>query len=127
MLVHTYRICEEEYTEKLTKAKAIRKHCLGCCSGSQGEVAKCAIIHCPLFPFRFGNEKGLQRMEHLEEGYIDPDAEKYTENPEEVSEETKTEDPEEVSEETKTEDPEEIPVKKKRKIRIKNKKIKTHT
>jgi hypothetical protein len=81
---HTYKVCDEESTEVLTKAKAIRKHCLDCCSGYQGEVAKCTCPTCPLFPFRFGNEKGLERMEHLQEGYIDPEKEKDNEPEEEV-------------------------------------------
>lgn len=72
-LTHTYKICEDEFTETLTKAKAIRKHCLDCSSGFQGEVAKCRCIKCALFPFRFGNEKGLSRVDHLKEGYVDPD------------------------------------------------------
>lgn len=72
---HTYKICEDEFTKVLTKAKAIRAHCLDCCSGYQGEVAKCTVPSCPLFPFRFGNEKGLQRMNHLKEGYKDEEDE----------------------------------------------------
>lgn len=70
---HTFKVCEDEFTETLTKARAIRKHCLDCCSGYQGEVAKCNCPKCALFPFRFGNEKGLDRMDHLKEGYRDPE------------------------------------------------------
>lgn len=34
--------------------QAIRAHCLGCCSGSQQEVAKCMQLNCPSWDFRMG-------------------------------------------------------------------------
>jgi len=48
-------------TRTLTKAKAIRMHCMSCCCWQQSEVAKCVSYDCVLYPFRFGNEKGLER------------------------------------------------------------------
>ncbi|GAG61678.1 unnamed protein product [marine sediment metagenome] len=38
----------------LSPLKAIRANCLDCSGGSQGEVDKCVIPDCPLFPYRFG-------------------------------------------------------------------------
>lgn len=94
---HTYRICEEEFTKIITKAKAIRAKCLDCSSGYQGEVYKCTVPTCPLFPFRFGNEKGLERMEHLKEGYVDPELEdEKTEESEPVEKSEKQEPKEET-------------------------------
>lgn len=40
--------------DTLSRAKAIRKFCLGCCCGSAAEVRKCGIDDCPLHEFRFG-------------------------------------------------------------------------
>jgi hypothetical protein len=41
--------------KKLTPLRAIRAKCLDCSAGSPGEVRKCHIEDCPLFPFRFGH------------------------------------------------------------------------
>lgn len=58
-VIHTYLTKEGESTEKLTKARAIRKYCLMCGGWSFKEVEECTATKCPLYPFRFGNEKGL--------------------------------------------------------------------
>ncbi len=34
--------------------KAIRANCLDCCGGSEGEVRKCVVTACPLWPLRMG-------------------------------------------------------------------------
>lgn len=41
-------------TTKKDVLKAIRKKCLGCCSGSYSMVRNCQDEGCGLFPFRFG-------------------------------------------------------------------------
>jgi len=33
---------------------AIRAKCLDCCCWQPGEVSKCTAVHCPLWPFRNG-------------------------------------------------------------------------
>jgi len=37
-----------------SRRQAIRKYCLWCCNGSQGEVRHCAAKGCPLWPLRYG-------------------------------------------------------------------------
>lgn len=114
---HTYKICEETITKVLTKAKAIRAKCLDCSSGYQGEVSKCTMPYCPLFPFRFGNEKGLERTEHLQEGYVDPEKETYDdEKAVEVEDEIDDEMDEDDGKEEQKEEPKPI---KRRRIRKK--------
>ena len=42
--------------------KSIRKHCLECSGQSPKEVRLCLITHCPLYPYRMGenpNRKGV--------------------------------------------------------------------
>jgi hypothetical protein len=34
---------------------AIRAKCLDCCCWQPGEVAQCTAVHCPLWPFRMGD------------------------------------------------------------------------
>jgi hypothetical protein len=38
-----------------TPLKAVRLHCLSCCSGSANEVRLCPAKSCPLWPFRHGH------------------------------------------------------------------------
>ena len=45
---------QETGLEQLSRGKAIRAKCLDCCCGSPSEVARCHIVKCPLWPFRFG-------------------------------------------------------------------------
>ena len=59
---HTFEVKDGEETRVLTKAKAIRFKCLSCCGFQPSEVTKCFCVTCPLFPFRFGNEKGLDAI-----------------------------------------------------------------
>lgn len=35
-------------------SKAIRTYCLQCGGGQPSEVRDCHIMHCPLWPYRFG-------------------------------------------------------------------------
>lgn len=63
---HTFIVKEGTETRVITKAKAIRLHCLDCGGWQPGEVAKCTCHTCALYPFRFGNEKGLERIYHDE-------------------------------------------------------------
>ncbi len=34
--------------------KAIRRKCIDCSAGCAGEVERCELTHCPLWPFRLG-------------------------------------------------------------------------
>ena len=43
--------------KRITRGKAIRLKCLDCCCGNSGEVRRCELRKCPLWPFRMGNEK----------------------------------------------------------------------
>ena len=36
--------------------KAIRRKCLDCCNGQPGEVKKCTVVSCELFPLRMGGK-----------------------------------------------------------------------
>ena len=42
--------------ERITRGKAIRLKCLGCCCGSAMEVRLCAAQGCPLWRYRLGKE-----------------------------------------------------------------------
>ena len=43
----------------MTRAEAIRRHCLDCCAGdSRLDVTLCVTFHCPLWPFRTGFSPG---------------------------------------------------------------------
>lgn len=46
---------------RISRGKAIRAKCLDCCGGSPGEVARCHITDCPLWPFRFGKDPFSER------------------------------------------------------------------
>jgi hypothetical protein len=59
---HTYMTKDGHKTGRLIKAKAIRQKCLECCCWQESHVLRCTCHDCALFPFRFGNEKGLQRV-----------------------------------------------------------------
>ena len=59
---HTYIVEKGTETKTITKAKAIRAHCMDCAGWMRSEVSKCTCRTCALYPFRFGNEKGLDRM-----------------------------------------------------------------
>lgn len=59
------KISAAEYAEHLPNAtvgmKAIRAKCLDCSGGYQGEVRKCTVTACPLWPLRMGGQpKGLR-------------------------------------------------------------------
>lgn len=34
--------------------KAVRANCIECCAGHLGEVAKCRMVWCPMWPYRMG-------------------------------------------------------------------------
>ena len=46
--------------EPMSPRKAIRLHCLECCSGSASEVKKCTREQCFHFEFRFGTKTPAQ-------------------------------------------------------------------
>lgn len=58
---HTFVSKDGLETRVLTKAKAIRAKCLDCACYQLAEISRCRVPNCPLFPFRFGNEKGLDK------------------------------------------------------------------
>ena len=58
---HTYMTKDGLETKVITKAKAIRAKCLDCSGWQPSEVTRCTCHTCALYPFRFGNEKGLER------------------------------------------------------------------
>jgi len=98
---HTFISKDGLETKIITKAKAIRAKCLDCCSQQQAEVSKCMVNTCPLFPFRFGNEKGLERVDHLGK----TNRELYPEeNDDELLDEENDENPEENDDEWWDED-----------------------
>ena len=78
-VTHTLETREGIQTiENFTKAKAIRQKCMDCTCWQEAEVRKCPSPMCALFPFRFGNEKGLlpENTEHLyDSNVIDEDEE----------------------------------------------------
>ncbi len=81
---HTFIVKEGTETRVITKAKAIRLHCMDCSGWQTAEIVKCTCHTCALYPFRFGNEKGLERayFEKKEEE-IDEDEEWENETDEE--------------------------------------------
>lgn len=42
--------------------KVIRKKCLDCCGGLHGEVRKCHITDCPLWPYRMAKNPFHTRL-----------------------------------------------------------------
>lgn len=54
-------------TSRVNPVKAIRLKCLDCSGGSSGEVEKCPITNCPLYPFRFGKNPFRTKRELTEE------------------------------------------------------------
>jgi hypothetical protein len=42
--------------DTLTPMRAIRIKCIDCSGGLVGEVAHCAVVECPLYPFRSGHK-----------------------------------------------------------------------
>jgi len=59
---HRYRVKDGFETKVITKAKAIRAHCKDCSGWQEAEIRKCTCYTCALFPFRFGNERGLETV-----------------------------------------------------------------
>ena len=41
---------------------AIRRNCLECSGGVSKEVALCVIPNCPLYPYRFGGDKRIEKF-----------------------------------------------------------------
>lgn len=58
---HTFEIAGKMYTEVLSRGKAIKRHCKGCCAGSWDEVKECHLTTCPLYPFRLGKDPGAKK------------------------------------------------------------------
>lgn len=42
---------------KQTRKQAILAKCLDCSGGIRGEVRKCTVTRCPLWPYRMGTEQ----------------------------------------------------------------------
>jgi len=53
--MRTVTITSTMELDVLTAVKAIRAKCIDCCCGSRGEVARCHIMTCSLWPYRFGH------------------------------------------------------------------------
>lgn len=88
---HTYLAKDGTETKVITKAKAIRLKCLDCSGWQAGEIVKCTCYDCSLYPFRFGNEKGLERIyipeeKDSEEEELEEDAEEELDEEEEWAE-----------------------------------------
>lgn len=45
----------------MSAQQALRLRCIDCCSGSVGEVRKCAAVACPSWPFRMGKSPWKQK------------------------------------------------------------------
>lgn len=48
---------------RFTMAKAIRYKCLDCSAGSRSEIARCDIIECSLWEYRFGKHPTKEMAE----------------------------------------------------------------
>ncbi len=115
---HTFLGKDGLETRVLTKAKAIRLHCLNCSGFYQGEVTKCSIHTCVLYPFRFGNEKGLERIYTEEDKENDQeDEELFDDELEEEVDESEDEEEEVVEEKPKIKPKKILKVRKIRKIK----------
>jgi hypothetical protein len=57
----------------MNKAQAIRDKCFGCSGESHKEVTLCHVVHCPLWPHRFGysywDKRFLKRIESAKRKY----------------------------------------------------------
>ena len=49
-----------EAVRKNSALLAIRAKCLDCSSGSDGEIRKCPVTNCALYPFRMGRRPGTK-------------------------------------------------------------------
>ena len=52
-----------------TPIKAIRKNCLKCTNGQPKEVRLCPVIHCDLYPYRFGRRPDKSTVDTLKQFY----------------------------------------------------------
>lgn len=52
---------------RMSPLKALRLHCIDCCSGSMHEVKICAFKTCPAWPFRLGTNPWLERRKLTDE------------------------------------------------------------
>ena len=48
-----------------TPVKAIRKKCLDCTCGQVLEIRKCAVILCPLYPYRMGRRPDVSTLDAI--------------------------------------------------------------
>lgn len=46
---------------KISPVKAIRKFCMECVGGNRNYIRECECAHCPLWPFRMGNNPFIER------------------------------------------------------------------
>jgi len=47
-------------TIKLSPLKSIRAKCVECSAGQPSEIRDCAVMDCPLFPYRLGKNPNRQ-------------------------------------------------------------------
>ena len=50
----------------------IRAKCIDCCGGSLGEVRKCPIFRCPLWPMRLGSNPFHAKSQHSKNKDVSP-------------------------------------------------------
>jgi len=62
---HTYATKDGLKTRVISKGQAIRYKCLDCSNYQYSEVENCPILHCPLYPFRFGKDPGSTRGQNM--------------------------------------------------------------
>ena len=55
-------------------SSAIRAKCLDCCCGSMGEVRKCVVYRCPLWPMRMGSNPFHAKSKHSQDKEKAPSA-----------------------------------------------------
>ena len=74
-VLHTFRSRNGVETKSIYRSKAIRLFCMECMGYEFFNVRACTDRLCPLFPFRMGNEKGLEigtNTEDCIDDLIDP-------------------------------------------------------
>ncbi len=55
-------LSQENQEQRKTPLKAIREKCIGCSGDSAHEAKLCPISRCPLYPFRFGKNPFVRRI-----------------------------------------------------------------
>ena len=52
-----------------TPIKSIREKCLDCTNGSRKEIRLCTVVHCALYPYRFGKRPSKAIVDNIKECY----------------------------------------------------------